>query len=240
MTLTPDGFDAPVRKREPALNLPSVIITLIVVVVGIHAVRTYLFSALQDYQVIFNFSFIPAYFTLPLNEVPYPMARYWSAVSYAFLHGDWTHVFVNLLWMVAFGSAVAKRLGTTRFLLFSVFAAIAGALAHFIMRPGDVVPVIGASACVSAYMGAASRFVLGRTGLGAGAMRNDCHPPAMSLLQALTNRNVLIFVGVWMVLNFLFGTGVMPLAGENVEVAWEAHVGGFLFGLLAFSLFDPH
>ncbi len=240
MDLGSGAGDAPPAKREPALNLPPVIVLLIVIFVGVHAVRTLLISPDLDYQVILAFSFIPAYFTFPVEQIPYPMARYWSSVTYAFLHGDWTHVFVNLLWMVAFGSVVAKRFGGQRFLLFSLFAAIAGAGAHFLMRPGDITPVIGASACVAAYMGAASRFVLGMSGLGAAAMRNGYQPPALSLLQALTNRNVLIFIGVWMALNFLFGTGFAPIAGEDVKIAWEAHVGGFLFGLLAFSLFDPY
>lgn len=227
-------------KREPALNLPSTVIFLAILFVLIHAARTYLLNSEQDFQVILQFSFIPAFFTFPLDQVPYPASRYWSYISYAFLHGDWTHVFVNLLWMAAFGSAVAKRFGSSRFLSFTIFAAIAGALAHFAMHPKDITPVIGASACVSAYMGAAIRFIMGPGALGAGqGGNNSFQPPAMSLIQALTNRNVILFVGVWFGLNFLFGTGIVPLAGEGVQIAWEAHVGGFLFGLLAFSLFDP-
>lgn len=226
--------------REPAFNLPPVIILFSVLFVVIHAARTYLLSTDQDFQVILQFSFIPAYFTFPLNEVPYPASRYWSYLSYALLHGDWTHVFVNLLWTVAFGSVVAKRFGGIRFFAFSALAAVAGALAHFAMHPNDITPVIGASACVSAYMGAAIRFVLGPGGLAAGQQRGAAfQPPALSLIQALTNRNVVLFVGVWLALNLLFGTGLVPIAGEGVQIAWEAHVGGFVFGLLAFSLFDP-
>ncbi len=226
--------------REPAFNLPPVIILFSLLFVVIHAARTYLLTSDQDFQVILQFSFIPAYITFPLDEVPFPASRYWSYLSYALLHGDWTHVFVNLLWTVAFGSVVARRFGELRFFTFSAFAAIAGALAHFAMHSGDVTPVIGASASVSAYMGAAIRFVLGPGGLAAGQQRGAAsQPPAMSLMQALTNRNVILFVGVWLGLNLLFGTGLVPIAGEDVQIAWEAHVGGFVFGLLAFSLFDP-
>ena len=64
--------------------------------------------------------------------------------------------------------------------------------------------------------------------------------PAAPLLVALRNPRVLTFVGVWFGLNLLFGLGsVSFLIGENQSVAWEAHVGGFLAGLLLFSLFDP-
>ncbi len=226
--------------REPALNLPPVIILFTVLFVLVHAARTYLLTPVQDFQIILQFSFIPAYFTFPLDEVPYPASRYWSYLSYALLHGDWTHVFVNLLWTVAFGSVVAKRFGGMRFFWFSAFAAVAGALTHFAMHPNDITPVIGASASVSAFMGAAIRFVLGPGGLAAGQRRGAIsQPPALSLVQALTNRNVILFVGVWLALNLLFGTGLVPIAGEDVQIAWEAHVGGFVFGLVAFSLFDP-
>lgn len=227
-------------ERQPALNIPPVITVLSILFVLIQAARSYLLTPQQDFEFILQFSFIPAYFTLPLDQVPYPAARYWSYFTYAFLHGGWTHVFVNLLWMVAFGSVVAKRFGAVRFLMFSLLAAIAGAAAHFITNMNDVSPVIGASASVSAYLGAASRFILGPGGLAAGQMRGGSYqPPAMSLAQALTNRNVLLFVGVWFALNILFGTGLVPIAGTDAKIAWEAHVGGFLFGILAFSLFDP-
>ncbi len=235
-----DEFHLPPGKKQPAINLPPVITALVAIFIIVHAARVYLLSPEQDFQVILQFAFIPAFFTFPLDQVPYPASRYWSYISYAFLHGDWTHVFVNLLWMVAFGSAVAKRFGSMRFLAFTLFAAIAGALAHFALHPKDVAPVIGASACVSAYMGAAIRFIMGPGALGAGrAGAGSYQPPALSLVQALTNRNVILFVGVWFGLNFLFGTGIVPLAGEDVKIAWEAHVGGFLFGLIGFSLFDP-
>ena len=226
-------------RRQPALNLPTVIVCFIVAIVLVHAVRTYLLGSEQDLMVILRFSFIPAYYTFPQELVPYPSSRFWSPVSYALLHGDWTHVMVNLLWLVAFGSAVARRFGALRFLVFSLFAAIAGALVHFLMHMSDHTPVVGASACVSAYMGAASRFVLSPAALG--TMRNGAgaHPPALSLFEALTNRSVVMFVLVWFGLNFLFGSGMLPIAGEDVRIAWEAHVGGFVFGLLAFSLFDP-
>ena len=138
---------------QPALNLPPVIILLSALFVIVHAARTYVLTSEQDFQVILQFSFIPAYFTFPLDEVPYPASRFWSYLSYALLHGDWTHVFVNLLWTVAFGSVVARRFGGLRFFGFSALAAIAGALAHFVMHSSDITPVIGASASVSAYMG---------------------------------------------------------------------------------------
>jgi membrane associated rhomboid family serine protease len=63
--------------------------------------------------------------------------------------------------------------------------------------------------------------------------------PAAPLLVALRNPRVLTFLVVWFGLNLLFGLGSLPLGSEHQTVAWEAHVGGFLAGLLLFSAFDP-
>ena len=73
-----------------------------------------------------------------------------------------------------------------------------------------------------------------------GDRANADRVPAAPLLVALRNPRVLTFVGVWFGLNLLFGLGTVSfLTGENQSVAWEAHVGGFLAGLLLFSGFDP-
>ena len=65
------------------------------------------------------------------------------------------------------------------------------------------------------------------------------HVPAAPLLAAFRNPRVVAFVGVWFGLNLLFGLGSLSIAGANQAVAWEAHLGGFLAGLLLFSAFDP-
>ena len=172
---------------------------------------------------------------------------WWTPVTYAFLHATWTHVGFNCLWLVAFGAAVARRFGTPRFLIFSVLAAIAGAAAHFLTHIDDLQPVIGASAVVSAAMAAATRFVfqpgapLGET-LGFADRRTGDHAyrqPALPLLAIFADRRALAFVVIWFLANFLFGIApAMPGIG-HATIAWEAHVGGFLFGLFAFRFFDP-
>jgi len=63
--------------------------------------------------------------------------------------------------------------------------------------------------------------------------------PALPLSGVLRDPRVLAFVVVWFGVNFIFGAGSLPIVGEDAPVAWEAHIGGFLAGLLLFSLFDP-
>jgi membrane associated rhomboid family serine protease len=107
---------------------------------------------------------------------------------------------------------------------------------------GEVFPVIGASAAVSGMMAASMRFAFQPHGPVALWQRKDeraYHIPALPLLTALRDPRILMFLAVWFGINLIFGFGAAPLIGEGQTVAWEAHIGGFLAGLLLFSLFDP-
>jgi membrane associated rhomboid family serine protease len=168
-----------------------------------------------------------------------------TLVSYAFLHLNWAHVGLNSVWIIAFGPPVARRFGTARFLIFFFSAAVAGALVHWAFNPLDFAPLAGASASDSGLMGAAARFIfepegpLGRGGFSPSKPRANYAIPAPPLRMLLRERRVVIFLGVWLVGNFVFGAGAETLGFSDQPVAWLAHVGGFALGLLAFRLFDP-
>ena len=122
--------------------------------------------------------------------------------------------------------------------------AAAGAFAHLITHRGAMVPMIGASAAISGAMAAALRFVF-QQGAPLGLWRADgdataYRMPASSLMATLRNPRFLIFLGVWIGLNALFGFGSIPIGeGAGQEIAWQAHIGGFIAGLLLFNAFDP-
>jgi membrane associated rhomboid family serine protease len=110
------------------------------------------------------------------------------------------------------------------------------------MHPGERVVMIGASAGVSGMMGAAARFAFQPGGSLDFWRVRDHDPdriPAAPLAVALRNPRVLTFVAVWFAINLIFGVGSFAIAGYDQNIAWEAHVGGFVAGLLLFSLFDP-
>ena len=95
-------------------------------------------------------------------------------------------------------------------------------------------------------MAAAARFVF-QPGAALGSSRgyslsqsqaND-EAPAPRLLELLRQRRAVIFIVIWMATNFVFGAGAQALGASEAPIAWLAHVGGFLAGLLAFPLFDP-
>jgi len=171
-------------------------------------------------------------------------AQLWTFVTYALIHADWTHYGVNAVWLLPFGSAVARRFGPLRFLLFFAAAAVGGAALHLATHAGEEVPVIGASAAISGTMAAAMRFAFQRGGplnFHRNGDATDYRVPAIPLSSVLRDPRVIVFVAVWFGTNILFGLGSLPLpgVGENQVVAWQAHIGGFLAGLVLFSWFDP-
>lgn len=219
--------------RQPIFNVPRVLLVLLALLVAIHLVRAMLLTDSQAAWVILNFAFFP---TRPewLTVQSVPGAEIWSYLTYAFLHASWVHLGLNALWMVAFGSPLAWRFGTVRFLAFSAVAAVCGAALHMLANGGDTVPMVGASAAVSAHMAGAVRFLFIAPKRGS----RSYWAPAASLSAIFSDRRTLMFVGAWFAINL--AVGLFGLANpEAGRIAWEAHVGGFAAGLLLFPLFDP-
>jgi len=236
--------DANAPRRQPIFNLPDVVIFLIAVLVGIHFIRENLLTPDVDFEALLTFAFIPARITeaghvgsvLPGGEG----AAIWSFLTYGLLHADWGHVAINCLWLAAFGSPLARRFGTARFLLFSAAGAIGGAFLHLVVHWDDVTPLVGASAAISAHMAGAIRFVLASGGpLRGGGGLEAYQRPAQPLSVILLDSRVIMFVGVWFGLNFIFGVMGANSGLASGAIAWEAHVGGFVTGLLLFPFFDP-
>ncbi|CAL8981775.1 MULTISPECIES: rhomboid family intramembrane serine protease [Rhodoplanes] len=234
------------RRAEPILNLPTVIAGMIAVFGLVHVVRELVLTPAGKLDFLLLFAFIPArYGGLPAIEAALPgglPADLWTFVTYAFIHGDLTHLGVNVLWLLPFGSAVARRFGTGRFLAFFAATAAAGAALHLVTHGPELLPMIGASAAISGFMAAAIRFVF-QVGGPLGVFRNTDATaylvPAAPLLDALRDPRILAFLLVWFGLNILFGIGSVGMLGVDQPVAWQAHIGGFLAGLLLFPLFDP-
>ncbi|MBY0532174.1 MAG: rhomboid family intramembrane serine protease [Xanthobacteraceae bacterium] len=233
------------RRREPVFNLPPVIVALAAILIAVHVLRQFL-SQDTDLKVLLWAAFLPArYSHVPVLNGLLPgglAADVWTFVTYAFLHGDAIHLAVNLIWFLAFGSAVAWRFGAARFLAFSAVTAAAGSAVHLATHLNDIAPLVGASAAISGAMAAAVRFAF-EAGGPLGAWRNAgpeaFRVPASPLLASLRNPQVLVFLGVWFLLNLLFGATSALTGYSEGTVAWQAHVGGFLAGLLLFPLFDP-
>lgn len=235
------------QPREPILNVPAVVVVLLGLLVLVHAVREWILPEDVDRLLILTFAFVPVrYESSALTDGILPGgwgADFWTFLSYGLLHADWVHLGFNAIWLLAFASPVARRFGALRFAMFFAVTIAAGALAYLLAHAGAQSPMIGASAGISGMMGAAARFAFepgGSLDMWRGSRTDADRVPAAPLFVALRNPRVVTFVAVWFGLNLIFGVGSTSfLTGEEQSVAWEAHVGGFLAGLLLFSVFDP-
>jgi len=227
------------------LNVPPVVTATLAVLALVQALRGWVLSPNANIEFLLLFSFIPARYdpAMVAQGVPGGLgAQIWTFVTYALIHGNLTHLAVNAVWFLAFGSAVARRFGAARFLVFSAVTAAAGAAMHLLTHFGEFMPMVGASAAISGYMAAAMRFAFqhgGPLGLWRAHEAHAYHVPAAPLRAAFADPRILAFLLVWFGLNLLLGLGSLSLTGEEQEVAWQAHIGGFLAGLLLFRWFDP-
>jgi membrane associated rhomboid family serine protease len=230
--------------RERIFNVPGAVLALTVLLVAIHLGLEYLLSVKQTNELLSLFAFSPLRYTemTPLWLPAWWGPQLWTFVSYAFFHANFTHLIFNVVWLLAFGPPIARRFGSLRFLVFCAATAAAGAVAHLVTHLGAFAPMIGASAAVSGAMAAAMRFVFQRGGplglLGRGE-EESYHVPAAPLATMLRDPRILAFLAVWFGVNIVFGMGAVAMPGTEGSVAWEAHIGGFLAGLLGFALFDP-
>jgi membrane associated rhomboid family serine protease len=234
------------HSREPIFNVPAIVAATIALLVAVHGLREFVLPVDADQRLLLLFAFIPLrYEPTLLGGAAWPGgvgAQVWTFVTYALIHGDWTHLGLNTVWLLAFGTPVARRFGPGRFIALFAVTAAAGAVVHLLTHAGERVWMVGASASISGFMAAAIRFAFQRNGpLSLIGSRDDAlyRQPAMPLMAVMQDVRTLAFLAVWFGLNLLFGLGSLSIDGSEQAVAWQAHIGGFLAGLIAFPLFDP-
>lgn len=212
MTPQPDPRSAPPPPpagREPAINLPPATLWLTLAIIAVFALQNILegpaWTRLMSTLAFISIDFWPAGSDLPaLSRLP-------SLVTYAFLHGDFMHILLNLGFLLAFGSFVERLIGAVPFLAIFVVTAAVGALAEFWFRGPETLVLIGASGAVYGMTGAALRFMFAS---GIADLR----------------RRALIFTAVFMGLNLAFGLSGLGDFLAGAAIGWKAHAAGFLTG----------
>lgn len=145
-----------------------------------------------------------------------------------FLHGGWIHILGNMWTLLIFGNNVEGRLGHGRYLIFYLLSGVAAALVQIYFAPASEIPMIGASGAIAGVLGA--YLVL------------FPHARIASLVPiffifTLVEVPAVIFFGFWFVLQLF--SGWLALHGADLNgVAWWAHIGGFVFGLMVVRLFE--
>lgn len=226
-----DDGAQPQDERQPVFNIPAVVVALTAACVVVHLARLYVLTLEQDFGLLVRAAFIPIRYG---GQFDLDVYAFTSPFTYTFLHGSVVHLAINMIWLTAFGSPLASRLGVGRFLLFWAVTGLAAAGTHYALHMVDQSPLIGASGSISGMMGAAARFGF-RASRSAG--RSAFDGPLLPASAALRMRPVVTFLAVWMAINLV--TGIVGLGAGADRIAWEAHVGGFVAGFLGIGAFVP-
>ena len=227
------------QAREPIFNVPAVVVGLVAVFAVVHVARELLGEDDADWLVI-ALAFVPGRYGELGAEVPgAPWAAATSFFTHMLVHGNVSHLVINSAWLLAVGTPIARRLGVARFVGFFTLCGVAGAGLFGVVHWAEMVPMVGASGAISGLMGAVFRLLYAAHDMS-GRMLLREHPevaPCLSLVETFTDRPALTAIAVWVIVNFVFAVGLGGLVAPG-GVAWEAHLGGFFAGLLAFGVFD--
>lgn len=219
--------------RQPIFRAPPVVTWLIGILIALHAARMWLPPARAE-ELAYNFGLVPARYSQTfLQSRMMDPGTIWERavpfVSYMGLHNGWTHLAINCLFLLAFAPIVARRFGALLFLVFFLVSGIAGALTYVAFNWGSTAPVVGASGAISGLMAAALRMLPGQSPWAA---------PGIAPLAPIFSRQMLIFSAVLIAINLLAGVTGVPVGGETAQIAWQAHLGGYLAGLFLCGPFD--
>jgi hypothetical protein len=215
----------PLRDTIPAAARPVVTHAIIAVNVLVYLLQVAQ-GPLQE-RFVYFYGLVPARYFVP------QIADYFSAgeqafalISFMFLHGGFWHLLGNMWSLLIFGDNVEGRLGPLRYAVFYLLCGLASGLSHLLIHRYSNIPTIGASGAIAGVMGA--YFLL--------------FPRArvLTLIPILfipyfIEIPAYFFLGIWFVMQFLNAAGSGGTAGG---VAWWAHIGGFVFGMLALKLFE--
>jgi len=199
-------------------------------------VLVFVFLQLPDEAFTYGWSVVPAEITRgidivgpqvvgpPGNRVEIPLAPgpdpiHLTLISSMFMHGGWLHLAGNMLFLWIFGDNVEHTLGSVLYLGFYLVAGVAGSLAQIMLEPSSLIPSLGASGAISGVLGA--YVVL--------FPRNRV---LVFFFRFATWVPALIVIGLWAVLQFVNGLGQIAVTEQTGGVAYMAHIGGFLCGLV--------
>ncbi len=154
-----------------------------------------------------------------ITHTPGPVPIYLTVVSAMFMHGGWLHLGGNLLYLWIFGDNVEHRFGPITFLLFYLACGLAATMAQVALDPDGVIPNLGASGAISGVLGA--YLVL--------FPRNKVRA---LLFYFVVSVPAVVVLGLWIAFQFFNGYGSFFAAEQTGGVAYGAHVGGFIAGVI--------
>jgi len=181
-------------------------------------------------QLFYLFGLVPARYSYPHWTYLHGLSfdHYLSFVTNMFLHGGWLHIVGNMWFLYLFGSRVEERMSHWRFLVFYLLSGIAASAIYFFVDIHSTIPEFGASGAIAGVMGA--YLVM--------------FPKARILtvipiffFPLLIELSAFFYIGYWFILQLFSGTLSLTFHQAQGGVAWWAHVGGFVAGIVLLPLF---
>lgn len=221
---SPQAADAPPRRPRPFEGVPAVVLWLVGILAVAHVARILLPMNLQE-DVFMRLALVPSFYTTPDTHYQSLFDRLLPLVGHAFLHGGFIHLFMNSVAILQLGAYVTRTQGPRNFLIVFFLSAIGGALAFIAINPNLQMKAIGASGAACGLFGAyAGEALLRARG------------------QWARKRRALVWRGTFWFL--AINVGLMALVSKTglFPIAWEAHLGGFIVGMLLapFTMGRPH
>ena len=214
----------PLRDKNPTKITPYFTIELILINIGIFVYQLSLGEAGRD--LVVEFGAIPwelTHFSNHSQSASFPPTL--SVLSSMFLHGGVMHLGGNMLYLWIFGNNIEDAMGHLRFIVFYLVCGIIAALGHALSSPNSLIPMIGASGAISGVLGA--YLIL--------------YPKArvttliiLGWFIRLAEIPAIVLLGFWFLLQ-LFNS--MVTSSEGGGVAWYAHIGGFIAGMMLIGVF---
>jgi membrane associated rhomboid family serine protease len=213
----------PLRDTTDSKGYPVVNIALIVGNVLVYLVQLGQGEALHRF--IITYGLVPARYSVPQIAAHFSLGQQvFALVSFMFLHGGFWHLLGNMWILYIFGDNVEDRLGPVKYLLFYLICGFASGLTHLFLNWHSQLPTVGASGAIAGVMGA--YFLL------------YPHSKILTLIPIFfipyfVEIPALFFLGIWFILQLLSAAGPPDQGGG---IAWWAHIGGFVFGMVFLKL----
>lgn len=215
----------PYKDDNPTHRLPYVTIGIIISNILIFLLE--IISPPGMEKTVYAYGAVPQYIlTFEKFQPIHPALTVFTAM---FMHGGLFHLGGNMLYLWIFGNNIEDKLGHLRFIIFYIFCGITAAYSHALIDPHSLTPMIGASGAISGILGA-YLLLFPRAGVYTLIF--------LGFFVQVVKIPALIVIGFWAIVQFINGlvsTGLVKQGG----VAWFAHIGGFLTGLLTIKLWLP-
>jgi len=214
-----------IRSRHPAIA------TKFIILVNVLVFGFQLILSPESLKDLFNlFGMVPARFSDPAwaDRVGYPSMTFIPFLTSMFLHGGWLHIISNMWALWIFGDNVEDRMGTVRFALFYLVTGIIAGVVHWKVNPGSTLPTIGASGAIAGVMGA--YFIMYPRSTVITVFPIFFYPLFLEI-------PAVAYLGIWFLTQLFSGAASLANAADVGGVAWWAHLGGFISGIVLHFFF---